>query len=387
MIRTPNVRQGRVSLESVRYVQRDVYEKWVRRGLPEEGDLILTREAPLGEVGRLRDAAGVFLGQRLVLYRPDPEEVDPDFLLAAMLGASVQAQIRALGSGSTVEHMRVPDCGELLIDCPPLGTQRRIGSILAALDALIEINERRIELLEELARSLYRDWFMNLRFPGHESVSVIESASGMAPEGWPSGRFTDLADVLSGGTPKTAVDEFWGGGIPFFTPRDTPQGSVALSTERTLTPAGVDACASQLFPSRTVFITARGTVGKVALAGRPMAVNQSCYALRGKPGVGQHFVLEMARSCAAKLRAEAHGAVFDTITMETLARFRVPLPPQPVLDAFEDVVGPLYDFNTHCCNTVANLRAIRDLLLSRLVTGQLDISDIDLGVLTPAEPE
>lgn len=174
MIRTTNVRNGRVDVSNVRYVDEGTYMRWVRRGRPQVGDIVLTREAPLGEVGMLRDATGVFLGQRLVMYRADPARADQRFLLYAMREASVRSQIRAYGSGSTVEHMRVPDCGELLIRCPEVAEQRRIGALLAAFDDLIEINERRIELLEELARSLYREWFVRLRFPGHEPVDVAD---------------------------------------------------------------------------------------------------------------------------------------------------------------------------------------------------------------------
>ena len=115
MIRTTNVKNGRVDLANVRHVDEEVYRRWVRRGVPADGDIVLTREAPLGEVGMLHDPAGVFLGQRLVMYRADPELADRNFLFHAMRSPTVQAQIKAFGSRSTVEHMRVPDCGELLI--------------------------------------------------------------------------------------------------------------------------------------------------------------------------------------------------------------------------------------------------------------------------------
>lgn len=195
MIRTTNVRHGRVDVSNVRYVDRDTYERWVRRGEPQVGDIVLTREAPLGQVGMLRDAAGVFLGQRLVMYRVNPACADRNFLLYAMRESSVQSQIKAYGSGSTVEHMRVPDCGELVIRCPSVVQQRRIGAVLAAFDDLIAINKRRIELLEELARSFYREWFVRFRFPGHGSLAADAASSGGGPEGWAHVRIDEIATL------------------------------------------------------------------------------------------------------------------------------------------------------------------------------------------------
>ncbi len=190
MIRTTNVKHGRVDLSQVRFVEEEVYLRWVRRGSPIDGDIILTREAPLGEVGMLRNPDRVFLGQRLVMYRVDPERADRNFVLYAMRSPHVQAQIRAFGSGSTVEHMRVPDCGELLIRCPDVAIQRRIGAVLGAFDALIEINERRIQLLEELARSLYIEWFGRFRTPGYgrRDPAVRSGPSAAGLEGLPSFR-------------------------------------------------------------------------------------------------------------------------------------------------------------------------------------------------------
>src|SRR6266536_3468221 len=127
MIRTTNVRDGWVDVEHVRYVSEETYDKWSRRGELKKGDIILTREAPLGEVGLLRNAAGVFLGQRLVMYRADGKKVDNRFLMYSLLSDDLQGQIRSYGSGSTVEHMRVPDCSNLILHMPPLPEQKRIS--------------------------------------------------------------------------------------------------------------------------------------------------------------------------------------------------------------------------------------------------------------------
>ncbi|MCC5858638.1 MAG: restriction endonuclease subunit S [Ectothiorhodospiraceae bacterium] len=378
MIRTTNVRNGWIDLASVKYVEKPIYEKWTRRQVPQKGDVILTREAPLGEVGMLRKSDSVFLGQRLVSYRADPERLDNRFLLYAFQGEYLQSQIRALGSGATVEHMRVPDAKRLRVLLPPLRTQLRIASILSAYDDLIENNTRRIEILEEMARRLYEEWFVHFRFPGHEEVRFKESELGRIPEGWECMPFTALADVLSGGTPKKSEERFWGGSIPFFTPRDAPSAYYVSETASTITDMGLAKCNSKLYPKDTVFITARGTVGKTALAPCDMAMNQSCYALRAKNGFGQFFLFLAIREAVCDLKNRSHGAVFDTIIVDTFRQISVIIPDLEVAHIFEDKVRPIFDLVLSLQKKNSNLRAQRDLLLPKLVSGEIDVSHIPL---------
>ena len=199
MIRTTNVRGGFIDLSNVNYVDESTYQRWTRRQVPERGDIILTREAPLGDVGLVRDDEGIFLGQRLVSYRANPALLDQRYLLYTLLGPDLQSQIQALGSGSTVAHMRVPDAKRLLIPTPPIEIQRRIGAILGAYDDLIEVNRRRIALLEEMVRRLFEEWFVRFRFPGHEGHAMIETPDGPLPQGWRKQTIGDLSVYLSRG--------------------------------------------------------------------------------------------------------------------------------------------------------------------------------------------
>ena len=130
-------------------------------------------------------------------------------------------------------------------------------------------------MLEQSARLLYKEWFVRLRFPGHERVKIKDGV----PEGWEKLSAFDAMDVQSGGTPKTGTMEYWNGKIPFFTPKDATSHVYVLKTEKTLTEKGLKSCNSKFYPKDTIFITARGTVGNVNLAQADMAMNQSCYAL------------------------------------------------------------------------------------------------------------
>lgn len=182
------------------------------------------------------------------------------YLLATM-------QLGRLSGQSAQPGLSVKTLSKQMIDVPPLETQKKVASILRSFDDKIELNNKINENLEQQATALFNNFY-------DQAETEIS--------------FTDVIQILGGGTPKTGESGYWGGKIPFFTPKDI--GSpYTLNTEKTITEAGLARCNSRLYPINTVFVTARGTVGKVGMAGVPMAMNQSCYALVGK-GIHQLLV-------------------------------------------------------------------------------------------------
>lgn len=191
----------------------------------------------------------------------------------------------------------------------------------------------------------------------------------------PSIPFTEAVQVLGGGTPKTGTAEYWNGAIPFFTPKDA-RDTYTLTTEKTLTEAGLSNCNSQLYPVNTVFVTARGTVGKLALAGCPMAMNQSCYALVGKEGYSQHYVYHLAQYVIESLKHKASGAVFDAIVTRDFESEIVPSVTVDEALSFEEKVTPIYEAILNNSNENLQLAELRDSLLPRLMSGELSIADL-----------
>ena len=154
MIRTSNVRNGRINTFDVRYVTKETYEQWTRRGAPLKGDVILTREAPVGEVGILENAEGIFLGQRLMMYRANKKIADNYYLFYSLSSAFCQKQIEDYSNGGTVAHMRVPDCGEILVNLPPLLEQQKIAQILSTWDQAISATEKLLENSQQQKKAL-----------------------------------------------------------------------------------------------------------------------------------------------------------------------------------------------------------------------------------------
>ena len=247
--------------------------------------------------------------------------------------------------------------------------QTEVASILSAYDDLIENNRRRIQLLEQAARLLYKEWFVRLRFPGHEHVKVKDGV----PEGWERKTAFEVMDVLSGGTPKTNVPGYWGGDIPFFTPKDATDCLYTFSTERTLTEDGLRNCSSKLYPKDTVFITARGTVGKLTLAQTDMAVNQTCYALIAHPPLNQHFLYCALVEGVEQFRSRAVGAVFDAIIRDTFKQIPFLVPGEAVIRMFSKHVTPMIGQIDALSHEIRKLAQARDLLLPRLMSGEVAV--------------
>ena len=252
----------------------------------------------------------------------------------------------------------------LAITIPEYRIQERIASILSAYDDLIENNRRRIQLLEQAARLLYKEWFVRLRFPGHEHVKIRDGV----PEGWEKKTAFEAMDILSGGTPKTNVPDYWGGDIPFFTPKDATGCLYTFSTERTLTEDGLRNCNSRLYPKDTVFIAARGTVGKLTLAQTDMAMNQTCYALIAHPPLSQHFLYCALVEGVEQFRSRAVGAVFNAIIRDTFKQIPFLVPDHTVIRMFSKYITPILRQIDALSHETRKLAQARELLLPRLMS-------------------
>lgn len=269
---------------------------------------------------------------------------------------------------------------DIVMKIPSTSEQIKISDILTALDYKIELNNAINKNLEEMAQALFKRWFVDFEFPNENGEpykssggEFEESELGLIPKGWKVGRATDIFDVQSGGTPKTSTSEYWNGEIPFFTPKDCSNSLYVIETEKTITEDGLNNCNSKLYKTDTVFITARGTVGKVALAGRDMAMNQSCYALVAKSGYTQKYVFHLTQQLVNVLRKNASGAVFDAITVSTFQNLKTTLPDIELVRHFDGLVNGLYSLLLEKANETQTLQQLRDTLLPKLMSGEIRV--------------
>lgn len=375
MLRTTNVRNGYVDVENVRYVTEEIYKKWTRRLVPKRGDIILTREAPLGDVGKIRTDDLVFLGQRLYHFRPDPAKLDADFLLYSLLGEDLQNQIKGFGSGSTVEHMRLQDIPELKINIPPLAIQQRIAKILSTYDELIENNQRRIKIIESMARALYREWFVNFRFPGHENVPRVASALGEIPEGWEVRRITDAVLV----NPRVTVPK---DGIKPFVPMGCLSNDSMLinDIESREGNSGAKFQNGDTLFARITPCLENGKTGFVQFLdnSESVAFGSTEFIVLRSQTLCPEYVYCMARSdefrsLAIKSMSGATGR--QRVQERCFEEFWIAQPSRALLDKFAEIVTPRFRLIYNLSQKIKNLRSTRDLLLPRLLSGQIKIRD------------
>jgi len=209
--------------------------------------------------------------------------------------------------------------------------------------------------------------------------SFQDSSLGPIPHGWEVCSLADKIELLSGGTPKTSEPTYWDGDIPWYSVRDAPSETDVwvIHTEKHVTKEGIANSAAQILPEGTTIISARGTVGKLALVGTPMAMNQSCYGVRGIKDYGDFFTYFALRQATADLQQRTHGTVFDTITRQTFETLDCIFPPANLTTAFDRTVAPLLSHlraNLHQSRTLATLR---DTLLPKLLSGELSIPNYE----------
>ena len=269
-----------------------------------------------------------------------------------------QWEVLQLDEGSTgqTELNRDRLLDEIMINYPvSFDEQNAIVGTLESIDRKLIVNEQLNDNLQQQAAALFANFY------DHAETEV---------------GFTEIIQILGGGTPKTGESSYWNGNVPFFTPKDV--GSpYTLSTEKTITEEGLAHCNSRLYPVNTVFVTARGTVGKVGLPGVPMAMNQSCYALVGKE-THQLLVYFYTLKAVDRLKHKASGAVFDAITTRDFESEIIMKLSDEDAQGFLDVAEPIYQ--AVLSNSIENLRlaALRDSLLPKLMSGEIDVSDIQL---------
>lgn len=250
--------------------------------------------------------------------------------------------------------------------------QRRIASILSSLDRKIELNNKINADLEEMAQAIFKNWFVD--FEPFKDGKFVDSELGMIPEGWKVGRLTDVIKLMPGGTPKTSEPLYWDNGtIPFFSPKDV-NGVYCFATEKHITEAGLNRCSSNLYPKDTIFITCRGTVGKVCLVACDMAMNQSNYAIKAIDGYSQYYVFFLVKSVVERLIKKSNGAVFSAITSKDFDE-EILIPSQKAVEDFTNVIDGFFRRIFTIGTENSRLSLLRDTLLPRLMSGELEVPE------------
>jgi type I restriction enzyme, S subunit len=386
-------------------------------------DLLFARQSlVLSGAGKcslfMGDTEPVAFESHLIRVRLEQTKVVPEFFyyfFKSPLGKDSIYSIVEQGAGAS--GVRGSDLANLNVPLPPLPEQKAIAHVLGTLDDRIELNRRMNETLEAMAQALFKSWFVDFdpvidnalasgkEIPAELSERAAVRAAlgdkrqplpaeirtlfpneftdsaelGWIPKGWEVKTFNQFIELIGGGTPKTSVEEYWGGDIPWFSVVDAPSlaNVFVIDTEKHVTQLGVDNSSTKILPIGATIISARGTVGKCAIVGRPMAINQSCYGVRGKKGISDCFVYYSIREQVEHLQRGGHGSVFNTITRDTFKIIKMAIGKTEFTKKFEACIKPFLD--KILANNIQNidLSKLRDTLLPKLLSGELRIPEAE----------
>lgn len=345
-----------IDFSSAKKISEEDYQKVIKRSPVEQWDILFSMIGTIGITYLEKNTDIDYACKNMGIFKFNGEKDKAYWLYYYLQTPQAKEYILGHLRGTTQQYLPLGSLRDFPIQVPSAEIRNNITSILRSLDDRIAVNTAINENLEKQAQALFKNLLADIQ----ERVP-----------------FTSVIQVLGGGTPKTGKQEYWNGEIPFFTPKDVGAPYV-LTTEKNITPLGLDNCNSRLYPVNTVFLTARGTVGKVSLAGVPMSMNQSCYALAGKDGLHQiivyHYVLETVKA----LKHKASGAVFDAIITRDFDTESVPALSSEQIDSFIAVAEPIYSDILNRTIENQRLAALRDTLLPKLMNGEIDVSAVEI---------
>lgn len=351
----------------------------LRPNLAFRGDLLFTQRGTLGQVGLIPQDSQYeryVVSQSQMKLTVDASRVEARFVYQYFrLPSTIQKILnRTITAG--VPHINLGILKAFEIPLPPLSIQLGIAEVAQTYDDLIATNQRRIALLEDAARRLYREWFVHLRFPGHESVAVKEGV----PEGWLSLTLGDVCEAVGGGTPSTARPEYWGGDVVWVTPTDVTRNDcfILLDSEKKITEAGLANSSAKLVPAETILMTSRASIGFFALMDKPACTNQGFISVLPKQANTRMFLLLNLLGRIEEMIGLATGSTFKELSKKTFRALPVLWPTDSLLDSFEDRTYPLIQQVRLIKKQNQQLVEARDLLLPKLMSGQLDVSGIAL---------
>lgn len=363
-----NVRWGAFDLDNLQEMKFEDDED-ERYGI-KYGDLIICEGGEPGRCAIWKEQLPNMKIQKALHRLRVNEEMDYRYVYYWFLLAGKQGALKQYYTGATIMHMPGQKLKEVVIDKPPLDVQRKIGDYLEAFDDLIENNQKQIKLLEEAAQRLYKEWFVDLRFPGYEDVAVIDGV----PEGWRYKRVEEFGEVITGKTPSTSKTEYYGGNIPFVTIPDMHGNVFPLLTEKTLTKVGADTQKNKYLPVNSVIVSCIATVGLVNIAVEACQTNQQINSVILQNDNELYFFYESMKRIKALLDGVgSNGATMTNVNKTKFSSIKVLYPVEDLIKRYNELCKPIFDKILALSKSIIKAEQARDRLLPKLMNGEFEV--------------
>jgi len=430
IVRVNNFKDGRLEIEDVLRVAPEISSKY-KRTILEGGEVLLTLVGSTGQSAIApKTLAGWNVPRAIAVIRPKPE-IGSKWINICLQSQYAKDYLDVRANTTVQKTLNLKDVRELPILLPLKAERKKIETIVDNLNDKIENNRATNQTLEQIAQAIFKSWFVDfeptkakiaaLEAGGSEADALVaamqaisgktepeltqlqanhpdqyaelrataelfpsamqESELGEIPEGWDVTPLSRAVTLIGGGTPKKSQSEFWGGDIPWFSIKDVPaNGNIfVIDTEEKITRAGLNGSSTKLLPVGTTIITARGTVGKLALTAVPVSMNQSCYGVVACDESGPFFNYLRVKNALSVLKRNTHGAVFDTITRDTFDTVTQLRPCLSLRLHFDNVVAPIFERIKSNLLESSSIETVRNILLPKLLSGEISLLNSELN--------
>lgn len=342
-----------------------------------KGDIVFVRSNGNKElVGRCmiinQDIPVTFSGFCIRLRLNNTQLYNPTFFTYLFKSNGFRKAIAGTAVGANIQNLSQGRLGNYEFECPNIETQHRIAYTLSRYDSLIDNYQKQIKLLEEAAQRLYKEWFVNLRFPGHENTKIVDGV----PEGWEKKKISDICDTIGGGTPSTKEASYYEGGtIKWVTPTDITKnkGLCLLDTDKKITEEGLKHSSAKMLPAGTILMTSRASVGYFGIADFEVCTNQgfiSCVPLLEHY---QMYLLQNLMNRVEEIRIKAGGSTYLEISKSVFRNLDIICPSDKILQKFQAKTNAYYIQEKILSTQLRLLTESRDRLLPKLLSGEIEV--------------
>jgi type I restriction enzyme, S subunit len=378
---TKNVRPNGFNFSNNHFISEEK-DSLLKKGKIARNDIVMTTRGTLGNVGYYGPNViydNIRINSGMIILRANSELLLPLFLYQYIRSPLFQKLIYLFRSGSAQPQLPIRDINYMGLPLPILPTQKKIASILSNYDNLIENNTKRIQILEEMAKRIYKEWFVDFKYPGHENDELVDSELGMIPERWKVKSLKNFGKVLTGSTPSKKVPEFYGKEVPFIKTPDMHDDMFCIKTGEYLSILGSDSQIKKMLPKNTLCVSCIGTAGVVSITTENSHTNQQINSIVLNDQTNREYLYFSLLNL--KKTIEQYGATGATMANLSKGKFealKIVFPNISFINEFHQICMPIFSKILNLQYSIQKLKKTRDYLLPKLISGKVDVSELDI---------
>ena len=371
-LNTGNVTSSGFSFESNQFISKEKCDI-LRKGKLSRNDIVYTTRGTVGNAAFYSESVPyehVRINSGMVIIRPNEEIVSTRFLYQILKSNYYRPYFKKYCTGSAQPQLPIKNFSKIELDLPELAIQQRIADILSGYDDLIENNQKQIKLLEEASQRLYKEWFVDLRFPGYENAPIADGV----PEGWSIRKLETFGDIITGKTPSTANESYYNGNIPFVKIPDMHNTIYPIITETTLSEEGANTQKNKFIPKNSIMVSCIATVGLVNIAVEECQTNQQINSIVLNDLRDLYYLYFSTKGLKMILDGVgSNGATMTNVNKSKFANIEVLYPTTNLRERFYDFCKPIFEKILVLSQSTMELKNSRDQLLPKLISGELEV--------------